>query len=106
MIFLEILAGPEVVKLIWNDDDLAIVLDLLRPHIGPDMHHYVRMLTLWQKDTPAKDIVGKRMVADHVALKSAIEMVEKAKTEDQKLMEWLKDGQDKIKLVPEEPKKE
>ena len=47
MVFLEIVAGPELVKTIWTDDDLAVGLDLLRPHIGPNLHFYIRMLTLW-----------------------------------------------------------
>ena len=85
IVILEVLAGSEVVRQIEDEDQLVKTLNTLKPLIGPDLHHLVTMLTLWQKDKPVRSMMLKNEPIDHQKVKHDVEKVEQAKVKGQTL---------------------
>ena len=85
VVIIEILAGSEVVMRIDDEDKLVQTLNVLKPLIGPDLHHLLRMLTLWEKDKPVRGMMRKNEPTDHQKFRFDVDQIEQAKGKGQSL---------------------
>ena len=79
---LEVLVGSELVESFTDDDHLTYTLNRLKPLIGPDLHHLVNMMTIWEKEKPVREMMRRVQPMDHKKVRLAVIRVEEKRAMD------------------------